>query len=210
MREPLQPRSPARPADRAKLTTAPQAPPPCRPASPAQTILLLGLGNDILRDDAVGLQIVRGVRQQLSGFPQISFLESSEMGLALLDYIVGVGELFVVDAIQTRQAPPGFLHEISLGDLRSRALAAPHFLGIGEVLALARQLDLPVPERVHLLAVEVEDPFTVSMELSKNLQAQLFDLIEHVSLRLEHAVELRQGAATAARKRRQHSARSRA
>jgi hydrogenase maturation protease len=86
-----------------------KAPPRTKP------VLVLGLGNDILSDDAVGLNVAREIRRHLSDSDGIEVQETSEMGLALLDHIVGFADLILVDAVQTRQAPPGFLHEFDGG-----------------------------------------------------------------------------------------------
>jgi len=115
-----------------------KAPPRTKP------VLVLGLGNDILSDDAVGLNVAREIRRHLSDSDGIEVQETSEMGLALLDHIVGFADLILVDAVQTRQAPPGFLHEFDGGQLKILSIVSPHFLGVGEIVALGRQLGLPV------------------------------------------------------------------
>jgi hydrogenase maturation protease len=145
-----------------------------------QKILLLGLGNDILTDDAVGLQIVRRLRIDLAGEPLIEFQETTEMGLALLDFIVGYREVLIVDAIQTGRVPPGTLHEVDAAGLTHLAGRTPHFLGVGETLALGRQLGLTMPARVRIFAVEVQDPFTLSTELTAGLQQALPSLLVRV------------------------------
>ena len=50
-------------------------------------VLLLGLGNDILSDDGVGLHIVREIRNRLNGREDIDVIDTCEMGLSLLDMI---------------------------------------------------------------------------------------------------------------------------
>jgi hydrogenase maturation protease len=136
-------------------------------------VLLLGLGNDLLRDDAVGLHVAREVRRQLGALADVEVAESSEMGLALLDYIIGFREVVLVDAVQTGRAPPGSVQELGAEDLQSLSSVSPHFLGVGETLALGRLLGLAVPQRVHILAVEVEDALTMGTELTPALQAAL-------------------------------------
>ena len=107
------------------------------------------------------------------------------MGLSLLDLISGYDELVLIDAVQTGKAAPGFVHELSANDLQAGAPASPHFLGIGEVLALGRQLELEMPARVRIFAIEVEDPHTVGMQLSATLEAALPVIVERVIKALE-------------------------
>jgi hydrogenase maturation protease len=74
--------------------------------------LVLGLGNDILSDDAVGLILARQLATKLAGIDGIEVRETMEMGLALLDFLVGYDAVLILDAIQTGQAAPGTLHEV--------------------------------------------------------------------------------------------------
>jgi hydrogenase maturation protease len=142
--------------------------------------LLLGLGNDLLTDDAIGLRVVAEVRRLLNDHQTISVDESSEMGLALLDLVVGYETLIIVDAIQTNKAPPGFVHQLEGDDLNALPAVSPHFLGIGELLALGRELGLAVPTQVKIFAVEVQDPFNVGTRLTPTLDAALPRIVECV------------------------------
>lgn len=142
--------------------------------------LVVGLGNDILTDDAVGLRIVRQLRTQLPESPSFQVRELCEMGLSLLDEIVGFDEVVLVDAVQTGEASPGFLHEVDANELKLLPTRLPHRFGIGEVLALGRQLGLAVPSRVRVLAVEVADPFTVATEMTCALTQALPRLVQQV------------------------------
>jgi len=128
--------------------------------------LVLGLGNDILSDDAVGLILARQLATKLAGIDGIDVRETMEMGLALLDFLVGYDAVLILDAIQTGQAPPGTLHEVDPQGLGALTGRTPHFVGVGETLALGRQLGLRMPDRVTVLAVEVENPFTLGTEMT--------------------------------------------
>jgi hydrogenase maturation protease len=131
-----------------------------------RNVLILGLGNDILTDDAVGLRVVRELRRHLAGEPEIAVEETSEMGLALLDFLVGCRTAILVDSIQTGRVPPGTVHELDADGLGQLTGRTPHFLGVGETLALGRTLGLAMPEHVRILAIEVEDAFTLGTELT--------------------------------------------
>lgn len=158
---------------------SPQAPP--RRAPPRKKrVLVLGLGNDILSDDAVGLNVARAIRPQLSDADGIEVQESTEMGLSLLDHIVGFNDLVLVDAVRTRQAPPGFLHEWDGARLKILPMVSPHFLGVGEMVALGRRLGLRVPRRVKIFAIEVKDPFTVAVRMTPPLRRVLRSVARRV------------------------------
>jgi len=139
---------------------------------------VLGLGNDILCDDAVGLILARRLAQELAGTDGVEVRETMEMGLALLDFLVGFEAVLILDAIQTGRVAPGTLHEVDpqgLGDLTGKT---PHFVGVGETLALGRHLGLPMPERVTVLAMEVEDPFTLGTRMTPAVEEAVPRAIE--------------------------------
>ena len=160
--------------------SAPTLPLPPTGAATRNKILLLGLGNDILGDDAVGLNIAREIRPRLSQEDGIEVQETSEMGLSLLDYIVGFDDLVLVDAVQTGQVPPGFVHELDGDDLQVLPRGSPHFLGVGEMLALGRHLGLSVPPRVKLFGVEVEDPSTVTTTMTTALRQAFPAVVDRI------------------------------
>ncbi len=138
-----------------------------------KSLLVLGLGNDILTDDAVGLSVVRQLKTELANRPEIEVRETTEMGLTLLDQLTGFPAAVIVDSIQTGKAAPGFVHELDAASLKQLSGSTPHFVGVGETLATGRQLGIPMPELVQILAIEVADPFTLGTSLSPALQRQM-------------------------------------
>jgi len=143
-------------------------------------VLVLGLGNDILTDDAVGLRVVRLVGERLAGERDIRVRETMEMGLALLDEIEGCDALVLVDAVQTGRVEPGHCHEPTLDEVPRVASTSPHFLGVGETLALGRQLGLTMPGRVRIFAIEVADARTLGEGLTEPVARALAPTVERV------------------------------
>ena len=166
------------------LTAVSQSHTPSELPVPAGQVLLLGLGNDILTDDAVGLHVVRELRLKLAAHPSIDIRETTEMGLALLDFITGYRVVVIVDSIQTGKAPLGFLHELDACALNQLTGRTPHFVGVSETLALGKKLGLVVPEQVKIFAIEVEDPFTVSTDMTPALQSALPGIVERIAAAL--------------------------
>jgi hydrogenase maturation protease len=142
--------------------------------------LVLGLGNDILTDDAVGLVVVREVARRLAGDGRVQVHETMEMGLALLDFMEGYESVVLVDSIQTGRAVAGTVHEFGGGLLAGPQRRTPHFLGVGETLELGRRLGLRMPEQVTVIAVEVNDPFTLGTGLTSEVSEAVGPATERV------------------------------
>ena len=144
-------------------------------------LLVLGLGNDVLTDDAIGLHVAREIQRKFASHPSVHVRETTEMGLALLDFLTGYDAAVLVDSIQTGQAPPGSIHELDAASLKQLTGRTPHFVGVGETLALGRELSMPMPAQVRIFAIEVEDPFTLGTQLTPSLQSALPGIVQHIA-----------------------------
>ncbi len=152
---------------------------------PTAPTLVLGLGNDILTDDGIGLRVVRQLQGQFQGNPLVDVKETSEMGLALLDFLVGYSKVFLVDSIRTGSSPPGFVHQLDAGTLASLTGRPPHTLGVGETLALGQQLGLPMPAQTRCFAIEVQDTHTLSEQMTPALETALPGIVAQIGRALE-------------------------
>ncbi|MBI4865241.1 MAG: hydrogenase maturation protease [Candidatus Riflebacteria bacterium] len=131
-------------------------------------ILVLGLGNSLLRDDAVGLVVAEALRDRAG--PSVDVIATEESGLSLLDYVVGYDRLLVIDAVKAGSAP-GTLHEFDVGDIRWASTANPHATGLPEVLALGSALGSKMPGEVRVLAVEAQEIYEIKEGLTPALAA---------------------------------------
>ncbi|HVU33492.1 MAG TPA: hydrogenase maturation protease [Opitutaceae bacterium] len=147
------------------------------------------MGNDLLTDDAVGLRVAHEVRQRLVGDPRIEVKETAEMGLALLDLIVDRDSLIVVDSIQTGDQPPGHVHELEPEHFPEHAMRSPHALGVDKLCKLGRMRGLSAPTHVRLIAIEVQDPFTLGTEMTPEVQDAIDDAADLV---VQRALEFAQ------------------
>ena len=136
-------------------------------------ILVLGLGNDILADDAAGLLVARAVRERLREHPEVTVEETSMHGMALLDLFVGYEKALLLDAIQTGAHPPGTLLELDPRTLGRVTSPSPHFAGLPEMMAAAEALALDYPTEFRILAVEVSDPLTVGGAMTAEVRDAL-------------------------------------
>jgi hydrogenase maturation protease len=132
--------------------------------APQQRFLVLGLGNDILGDDAVGLVAARRLREHCAA--KVDVVEAAESGLGLLDFLEGRSHALLLDAILTGRHPAGTVLEFSHEDFHRTIGPSPHYAGLSEVLRLAVCLAIPVPTDLCVLAMEVEDPYHIREGLS--------------------------------------------
>ena len=136
--------------------------------------LLLGMGNPILSDDAVGVRLARDLGAALAGTPGLEVVpECSAGGLALLELLHGYDRVVVVDSIKTRGGRPGDWYRFTAAALRETMnLRNVHDANFATALALGRRLGHPLPadEEIHVLAVEIEENREFSESLSPALE----------------------------------------
>jgi hydrogenase maturation protease len=141
---------------------------------PRARTLLLGMGNPILSDDAVGVRLAHDLGIALRGTPGLEVVpECSAGGLALLDLIAGYDRVVVVDSIKTRGGHPGDWYRFTAASLRETMnLRNVHDANFATALALGRRLGhlLPPDEEIHVFAVEIEENAEFSESLSPALE----------------------------------------
>lgn len=139
-------------------------------------VIVLAMGNDILGDDAVGFLTARALRDE---FGEIAdFVETGEAGLALIELLEGYEKALLLDACVTGRHDVGTVLEFAPDSFGRVVAPSPHYAGLPEVLYLAERLSLAFPREIRILAMEVEDPFTVREELTPTVHAALPRYIE--------------------------------
>lgn len=140
--------------------------------------LVLGLGNELAGDDAVGLLVARALREELDGTADV--VESSSSGMALIEVFAGYDRAVVVDSILTGRNPPGTITEMALADVGRVVAPSLHQAGLPEMAAAAERLGLGFPAETRVLAIEVLDPYTIGAPLSEPVAGALGDLERRV------------------------------
>jgi hydrogenase maturation protease len=141
-------------------------------------ILVLGLGNDLLADDAIGPLAVRELEPRLAGRAEV--VASALHGLALLDVLLDYDGAVIVDAASTGRHPVGTVYEIAPAALAPVQAPSPHFTGLPEMLDIARRLDLHFPTHLRIVVVEVQDPYTIGGVMTPAVRAALPALCDRV------------------------------
>jgi len=132
--------------------------------------LILGLGNSILSDDGIGPRLVQELRGKISD-PEVELRETSLSGLSLLEAISGFSYVIVIDAVQSGGSP-GQIYWLAPEDIDDQGDYAylHHNMGLLKMLELGKNLSLPVPEEISILAIEAEDVSTFGEDLTPEVE----------------------------------------
>jgi hydrogenase maturation protease len=124
-------------------------------SQPTGDLLVLGVGNVLMRDEGVGVHVVRAIAgDQPSIAAGVHIVDGGTLGLDLLPLIADARAVIFVDAVDLR-AEPG-----AVGVLRGDAVhgvlgghLSPHQVGLGDLVAVGR-LTGELPERVVLVGIQ--------------------------------------------------------
>jgi len=143
--------------------------------------LVLGLGNPVLTDDAVGLHVARALRERLTDRPGVDVDEDYHGGLRLMERLIGYDRGIVIDAIRSGGAP-GTLRRLTDGSMPTRHSASSHDTTLPTALALGRMAGAPLPEEedVLFLAIEAADVTTFGDRCTPEVEAAVPRAVEAV------------------------------
>jgi hydrogenase maturation protease len=137
-------------------------------------VVVLGLGNPLRRDDAVGLKIAAEVERMLLEKPRagVRVLTSARAGFELIDLLAGATHAVIVDCLELPRPTPGKVHRLTLDAFAGSArLVGMHEISVADALELARRLKIQMPRTVEIIAVEGLDTYTLSEEMDPRVAA---------------------------------------
>lgn len=142
-------------------------------------ILVLGVGNILLRDEGVGVKAVMKLDSEYDFSPNVDIMDGGTLGLRLLDPISEADHLIVVDAVRLGEVP-GTLYRFPIEDLERKLTFknSLHQLDLVETLAFAEVLGKR-PSSV-VVGIEPADISPWSMELTEIVEARFGELCTKV------------------------------
>jgi hydrogenase maturation protease len=150
----------------------------------AERIVVVGLGNPVLTDDAVGLQVAEVLAERLAG-TAVDVIQASWGGMRFIDLLAGYDRAVVVDAIEWKRGPPGSIYRLTSEEAIPTLRAVSfHDMSMGSALALGRALDIPLPVEVVFFAVEALETRTFGELLTPAVAVAVPEVVRRVEAQL--------------------------
>lgn len=135
-------------------------------------ILVMGVGNPLMRDEGVGPRVVELLLEGYEFPDHVEVIDAGTMGYRILDMLRGVDHLVVVDALKGTGHPAGTVLLLQPEDLaENQVLHSLHDLRIVDVLAAAA-LSGRAPE-TRCVGVQIDSIEEWVLELSPACEAAL-------------------------------------
>ncbi len=144
----------------------------------SSSIRVIGLGNGLRGDDAVGLLAARQLQQVINDRAEV--IEAEMVGVDLMELMKGVQVAILIDAARSGQAP-GMIHRLdaSRGPIADRIFPrSSHALGTVDALELARTMGT-LPATVIVYGVEVANT-EAGQPLSPPVAKALDEVVERI------------------------------
>ena len=141
-------------------------------------ILVLGIGNILLRDEGVGVRVIE--RMRAADLPKgVELVDGGTAGADLLDVLAERRKVIIVDAVQA-DCEPGTVVRFGADDLArpEREGISLHELGLYEALMMTEKLGC-APEEIVVFGVKPKE-VGYGLELTKEIEAIVPDIIELV------------------------------
>ena len=147
--------------------------------------IIIGIGNPVLTDDSVGLQVVRQLRNMLSSNPDIVTRELCAGGLRLVEAMAGYERAIIIDAIVSEGGHPGAVCILGPSDLKaSKNTCCTHDARLREALELGKMAGLRLPEEIRIWAIEAGDVETFSEGLTPEVRQAVPGVVDSVARHL--------------------------
>ena len=142
-------------------------------------VLILGIGNILLRDEGIGVHAVRRLTERFEMPDGVAVVDGGTSGLDLLDMIAGRDHLIIVDAV-AHGGPPGSMIRLAGDEIPAflQTKISPHQLGLSDLLAVLKLTD-EAPQTVALIGMQPDD-LSLGLDLSRPLADRLQTMVEAI------------------------------
>jgi hydrogenase maturation protease len=146
---------------------------------PQISILVLGIGNLVMGDDAVGVLVAQRLQQEYLFAGNVEIMDGGTLGLDLLPKLENITNLIMIDAVETGKKAGTCVR--LCGEELPIALqtkVSPHQMGLKDLLAVSELMGHS-PKEMVLIGIQ---PGSIEMEigLTTEVQAQLGTMVTSV------------------------------
>jgi hydrogenase maturation protease len=146
--------------------------------------LILGFGSDALSDDGLPVVLVHDLKSRLDPL-KFNFNTSPLGGLELLELLKGYNRAILIDTQLTGRRKPGQISIFTPQNFEETFhLSSQHDLSFQDALRLAKEMEIPLPADIQIIAIEIVEKKRLSFELSGKIRETypsiLSKIISHI------------------------------
>lgn len=157
------------------------------------TVAVMGFGNPVRSDDAVGVFVVQELQKRLHDQNEVSFFDMGTGAFEVLFKLKGHSSIWLVDAVLNSGEPDGTLFQLPASEINAAIQNDPlvflHSMKWDQALSYARKMmreDFPSDITVFLIAIsntklEIQmstEVLQAGLELVNKLENQLIEKLK--------------------------------
>ncbi|MFO7678402.1 MAG: hydrogenase maturation protease [Thermoplasmatota archaeon] len=133
--------------------------------------IVLGIGNQILGDDGVGIHVVNEIRKYIND-SNVTIDEAITGGMNLLDLLLGYDKAILVDAVKSDEVMHGQVKRIELSDFNTMHSCNPHDVSLLQAIDMAKKMgEKNIPKKIIIIGILMKNiPCEFSEQLSKEIK----------------------------------------
>ncbi|UJG40506.1 MAG: hydrogenase maturation protease [Candidatus Heimdallarchaeum aukensis] len=147
-------------------------------------IAIIGLGNPIVGDDAVGIRVLDYIKENktLPSFVDI-MVDVSLSGIGLVELFRGYDKVIIIDSMQSNQFEPGTVLRLNPDQFVSALHVSDyHNMDFFTAYEFGKEIydDLPPNEQIVILGIEINYITEFSDQLSPEIKSKFDDIVNDV------------------------------
>ena len=134
--------------------------------------IILGVGNQILGDDGVGVHIANELKKQIQD-PNITVDEAVTGGMNLLELLLGYDKAIIIDAVKSENGENGEVKRIPLSNFSTMHSCNPHDVSLIEAIEVAKKMgEGRIPKEIIVIGIMMKEiPCEFGEKLSNKIAA---------------------------------------
>lgn len=149
---------------------------------PSKKILILGVGNILLRDEGLGVKTVALFKKTYALPKNIACIDGGTAGLGLISVFKGVTRAIIVDAVRAG-GKPGDIYIFNSENITSKTkpVSSTHGVGIAELIAMLKFQG--ISPSITIIGMEPKD-ISAGLEVTPEVEKNLFKILETIAEKL--------------------------
>jgi len=147
-------------------------------------IAIIGVGNILLKDEGIGVKVVKVLENDYSFPPDIALIDGGTAGHHLTNIVADFDVIIVIDAVQGGERP-GTIYRFNLDQIPFEINTHLSFHQVGVLEALNQVKLLGKEQKVIFIGIEPQDISPWGMELTPFVKDKIPALIEIIFSELE-------------------------
>lgn len=147
---------------------------------PKGTALILGLGNEILTDDGIGIKLTHDLKNKFNR-SSLDFNTASCGGLEIVELMDGYEQVIIIDAIKTFGGKPGNIYHFTPDHFRqSMHVSNFHDISFLTAMEFGRKSGLKLPDHINIIAVEIIEDLVFNTKLTPEIEEKYPEILDEV------------------------------